>query len=140
MNTQPPLGSSTFYAGAVLASFGIVGAGVFILFALCDSWRWEGSGLAVLLIAPLASCAVAAIVQAAIFYTMLRKHVMRFPDAWSPLFSSWFVGCGLGWLFFIALMSRPIVVREAVGATLMLGIFVLGTLLMSSSIPTQESR
>ena len=148
MNTQPPLGSSTFYAGAVLASFGMVGAGVFILFALIDLWAWEGGGFAILLIAPLASCAVAAIVQAAIFYAMLRKHDMRLPEAWWPLFSSWFVGCGLGWIFFIALMSRPIVVSEAVGwtlmlgigATLMLGIFVLGTLLMSSSIPTQESR
>ncbi len=140
MNTQPPLGSSTFYAGAVLASFGMLGAGVFILSALCDVWCGEGGGFGALLIIPPASCAVAAIVQAAIFYAMLRTKDIRFQDAWWPLFSSWFVGCGFGGLFFIALLSVDIEISGTVGATLMLGIFVFGVLLMSGSIPAQESR
>jgi hypothetical protein len=140
VNAQPRHSLRTFAAGAVLAYFGLAGAGVFSLLALCDVVCGQGGAFAALVLAPLASCAFAAIGQAAILYVTLRKHGTGFRNAMRLWLSTCAVGFALWSLVFIVWLQAVIDVGSDVGASVMLGIFVFGTLLMFSSRPLRHPR
>ncbi len=134
MKDQARSDFKTFLAGAVLASFGIVGAGVCALAALCDAMCSEAGGWLVLFFGFPAVCVAAYYVHDAICDSILQRrytHTRHARQLWSQSFGT---GFARWWGLVIVLLATDLSFPLDVGALVMLGIFMLGVHRMSDAV------
>lgn len=123
-----------FLGGAVLASFGLLGAAVLALSMLCDAMGSEAAGWLVLFFGYPFVCVAGAYVHEAICDSILQRRYTNTRHARQLCSEAYWSGFACWWGLVIVLLVTDLRFPMDASALVMLGIFVFGMYRMSGAM------